>query len=262
MMSQEPVNITQVNPQPKRFILNDSASNTEIIFLPQAPNFTAPQLDYQGLEGKFSFRGDDIRQQRTALGLLITVTLEPDADAGQLNLNLMLPSINFAGEKAQEFETIAIKTRSQGHVIDPAGAELFYRALMLKGVAQAVIPLETAIAQAQESILEVTDVRLSVLKSFPPQLQIAASGTVSTSGWSNPQLVPFNYVQAPPDGIYDFEFVATPPQDVTAQVITAIAANYIWKTFPQELVGVRIHSSTNSKAVRLNAPVSTSETCD
>jgi hypothetical protein len=150
MMSQEPVNITQVNPQPKRFILNDSASNTDIIFLPQA----------------------------------------------------------------------------------------------------------------QESILEVTDVRLSVLKSFPPQLQIAASGTVSTSGWSNPQLVPFNYVQAPPDGIYDFEFVATPPQDVTAQVITAIAANYIWKTFPQELVGVRIHSSTNSKAVRLNAPVSTSETCD
>lgn len=262
MMSQETVNIDRVNPQPKRYILNDSASNTEIVFLPQAPNFATPQLDYQGTEGKFSFRGDDIRQQRTALGLLITVTLEPDADAGQLNLNLMLPSINFAGEKAQEFDTIAIKTRSQGHVIDPAGAELFYRVVMLKGVAQAVIPFESAIAQTQKSILEVTDVSLLVLKSFPPQLQIAASGTVSTSGWSNPALVPFNYIQAPPDGIYDFEFVATPPQDVAAQVITPIAANYIWKTFPQELEGVRIHSSTNSKVALFNTPVPPSDTCD
>jgi hypothetical protein len=230
--------------------------------LPQAPNFAAPQLDYQGLEGKFSFRGDEISQQRTALGLLITVTLEPDADAGQLNLNLMLPSINFAGEKAQEFETIAIKTRSQGHVIDPAGAGLFYRVLMLTGVAQAVIPPEIAIAQTPKSILEVTEVRLLVLKSFPPQLQIAASGTVPTSGWSNPQLVPYNYVQAPPDGIYDFDFVATPPQDIVTEVITPIRAQYTWPTFPQELVGVRIHSSTNSKVALLNSQVSPSDTCD
>jgi hypothetical protein len=140
MMSQESVNTTQVNPQPKRFILNDSATNTEIVFLPQAPSLDVPQLDYQGPEGKLTFRGDEINQQRTALGLLLTVTLEPDADAGQLNLNLVLPPVNFAGKKAQEFETIAIKTRSQGHVINPEGAGLFYRVLTLKGFAQLIIP--------------------------------------------------------------------------------------------------------------------------
>ena len=255
MILQEPINTNNTNPQPKRFVLNDSVSNTEIVFLPQAPSFAAPQLDYQGLEGKFTFRGDEINQLRTPLGLLITVTLEPNADAGQLNLNLMLPPVNLAGEKAQEFDTIAIKTRSQGHVIDPTGAELFYRVLMLRGVAQAVISSEPASDRTPKSILEVTQVSLSVLKSFPPQLQIVASGTVPTTGWSNPLLVPYTYIQAPPDGIYDFVFVATPPQDVVAEVITPIRAQYIWPTFPQELVGVRIHSSTNSKVVLFNAPV-------
>jgi hypothetical protein len=45
--------------------------------------------------------------------------------------------------------------------------------------------------------------------------QITASGTVPSAGWSNPQLAPYTYVQAPPDGIYDFDFVATPPKEFT-----------------------------------------------
>ena len=33
-----------------------------------------------------------------------------------------------------------------------------------------------------EKILEIIEVRLAVLESFPPQLQITASGTVPTAG--------------------------------------------------------------------------------
>jgi hypothetical protein len=107
--------------------------------------------------------------------------------------------------------------------------------------------------QEPEIILEIAEVNLFVLKSFPSQLQIVASGIAPTSGWSNPQLVPYTYVQAPLDGIYDFDFVATPPQGIVAEVITPIRAQYIWPIFPQELIGVRIHTSTNSQVVLLNA---------
>ncbi|WP_277878059.1 hypothetical protein [Leptolyngbya sp. FACHB-261] len=30
------------------------------------------------------------------------------------------------------------------------------------------------------------------------------------------------YVRAPPDGIYSFDLVATPPEDISAQVISPI----------------------------------------
>lgn len=159
MLQQKPLNITQVNPLPKRFILNDSVGSTEIVFWLQSPSSANPQLDY----------------------------------------------------------------------------------------------LES------ESILEIAEVSLSVLKSFPSQLQIVASGIAPTSGWSNPQLVPHTYIQAPPDGIYDFDFVATPPQGIVAEVITPIRVQYIWPIFPQELSGVRIHTSTNSQVVWLNAQVSSSK---
>lgn len=268
MIQQQPVNTTQLNQQANRFTLTDSAGSTRIVFFPQAPDpgpvQPGSQLDYQGPEGQFSFRGDEINQQRSRLGLLITVTLEPDADAGQLELTLVLPPVNLAGEKGQEFETVAIKTRSQGHVINPAGAGLFYRVLTLKGVAEGVIlPLSSASGrsqdQTQKSILEVNEVKLAVLKSFPPQLQIAASGTVPSAGWSNPQLVPYTYVQAPPDGIYDFDFVAAPPKDVAAQVITPITVKYVWKAFSEDLRGVRVHASRNSQVALLDAEVSPCE---
>ena len=58
--------------------------------------------------------------------------------------------------------------------------------------------------QLAEKILEITEVRLAVLESFPPQLQINVSGTVPTAGSSNPRLEPHIHVQAPPDGIYEF----------------------------------------------------------
>ncbi|NJK50696.1 hypothetical protein HC931_23555 [Candidatus Gracilibacteria bacterium] len=155
VLQQQLIDIAQVNSLPKRFILNDSAGSTEIVFLLQSPSSADPQLD----------------------------------------------------------------------------------------------------CQETETILAIAEVNLFVLKSFPSQLQIVASGIAPTSGWSNPQLVPYTYVQAPPDGIYDFDFVATPPQDDVAEVITPIRAQYIWPIFPEELSGVRIHTSTNSQVALLKTQV-------
>ena len=74
-------------------------------------------------------------------------------------------------------------------------------------------------------------------------LTIIAKGDVSTSGWSNPQLIPYNYFAPPRDGIYDYSFAATPPDGIVLQVITPID---ISQTIPlgSDVRGVRIHGKT------------------
>lgn len=106
-----------------------------------------------------------------------------------------------------------------------------------------------------EKVLEVTEVRLAVLESFPPKLRITAMGTVRTGGWTNPRLEPFIFIQPPPDGIYDFDFVADPPVGPATQVITPIAVAHLWDNLPRDVKGVRIHAAENSKKALLNGSV-------
>ncbi|HEY6044196.1 MAG TPA: hypothetical protein VIU43_04770, partial [Nitrosospira sp.] len=104
-----------------------------------------------------------------------------------------------------------------------------------------------------EKILEVTEVKLAVLESFPPQLAINASGLVPTGGWVNPQLRPHVHVQPPSDGVYDFDFVADRPTGIVPQHVSPIHASYVMKTFPDALKGVRVQASQNSKTTLLDA---------
>ncbi|WP_404789131.1 hypothetical protein [Altericista sp. CCNU0014] len=110
-----------------------------------------------------------------------------------------------------------------------------------------------------KKVLEVIEVKLFPLRTFPAKLKISASGTVPTGGWSHPQLVPFTYIQAPPDGIYDFDFVAEPPDGSATQAITPIAAEFLWENLPQGLKGIRIHASANSKVAFFSSENSSSE---
>jgi hypothetical protein len=142
-------------------------------------------------------------------------------------------------------------------VIAPGGATLAYEVLMLKGVAEAVVlPLTDNgdqamnVSQPMQKILEITEIRVTIFESFPVQLQVSVLGTVPATGWSNPQLIPYTYVQAPPDGIYDFDFVATPPKDILAPVISPIQVR---TTLPgQDVKGIRVHASLNCKEFLLN----------
>jgi hypothetical protein len=252
MMLSESDRLAPVSPPPNRFTLRDRVSNTQIIFLP-GDGSTTSQLDYQGPEGQFIFRGDQIEQQASPLGRLITVTLQPDADAGQLDLTLVLPPVTLGTVRQQGFATVAIKTRSRGRfVVNPQpGAELVYRVLTLQGIA-AFQATESELMP--ESVQAVNQINLAILESFPPQLRITALGTVASAGWTNPQLLPRTYIQAPPDDIYDFDFVADPPAGIVAQVVTPIAATYVWPSLPSGLKGVRIHSATNEQVALIEVP--------
>src|SRR5688500_17453041 len=106
--------------------------------------------------------------------------------------------------------------------------------------------------QAMEKVLEVLEVHVAILESFPPKLQITASGTVRTGGWSNPRLDPYVFIQPPPNGIYDFDFVADPPEGPATEVITPVEAVHVWENFPEGVKGVRLHAVQNSKTALLD----------
>jgi hypothetical protein len=135
----------QPHRQPNRFTLTDSSKGTRIVFFPKAltplgtsESSTQAQLEYHGLEGQFVFRGDDITQEQTVLGSVVSVVLKPNADAGGLDFALILPPVNLGGRAHQDFETLGVRIRSRGRLINSAGAELSYDVVHLKGVAEDV----------------------------------------------------------------------------------------------------------------------------
>ena len=103
----------------------------------------------------------------------------------------------------------------------------------------------------QKKVLEVENVKLSILESLPLKLSITALGTVPTPGWKDGELIPHVYIQPPPDGIYGYDFVAVPPDQLVPQVITPIVANKV-EPLPDGLKGVRVHASLNSKIALLD----------
>jgi hypothetical protein len=99
-------------------------------------------------------------------------------------------------------------------------------------------------AQHPQLVLEITAIDTVRKESSSPQVQSTVYRTVPSTGWVHPRLAPYTYVQAPPDGIYEFDFVAFPPQGGAAKVITPIRATVVW---PQGARGIRVYASTNAK---------------
>lgn len=94
-------------------------------------------------------------------------------------------------------------------------------------------------------VTRVLSVDLTVYRSHPPYMEIKAVGEVPTLGFTDPQLIPWIYVQPPPDGIYDFDLIAKAPSGFVAQVISKIEA-CAFLPVPAGLKGVRVHAATNS----------------
>ncbi|WLQ15122.1 DUF5818 domain-containing protein [Hahella aquimaris] len=104
---------------------------------------------------------------------------------------------------------------------------------------------------AKSMVYRVDNVQVNILESYPPMLEIRAEGMVPTAGWNNAELVAFQYIQAPPDGVYDFGFVAMPPDQPAAEVISSMSVTYRMAVIPDGLKGVRVHAESNSKAAML-----------
>jgi hypothetical protein len=104
---------------------------------------------------------------------------------------------------------------------------------------------------SKELIYEVNNVTITYIKKNPPEYRIDATGKTATAGWSKAELSAVVYVQPPPDGIYDYQFVAEPPSNVSSQVLTPISAQKVLGKMPKGFRGVRVQAVSNKKEALL-----------
>lgn len=95
---------------------------------------------------------------------------------------------------------------------------------------------------------------LDVMNGAPPAVVVSARGRVNSTGWTNPQLAAWIYIQPPRDGILDLDFIATAPSGLVNFVMSPITVGLAF-TVPGWVRGVRIHSSTNKMETLLEEPV-------
>ena len=130
--------------QPTVYRLNTSDNATRVTFFPQELGPLGqgepgvPSLEYDGPEGSRRFRGDKITQQKTILGMLVSVALEGnEADQGFLDLALVLPPFRMGDEARHEFSTVGILSRGpSGFGRPPAWPQRTYEVLELEGSAE------------------------------------------------------------------------------------------------------------------------------
>lgn len=84
-----------------------------------------------------------------------------------------------------------------------------------------------------------------------PTIALQVRGSVNTTAWTQPTLVPCSYTNRPDDGILDLDFQATAPTGRPHQTIETLFG-LLLMVIPRWVAGVRVHSSTNSMASSLS----------
>jgi hypothetical protein len=100
-----------------------------------------PLMHFKDRRHEVSVRGEEIRQVETEVGTLVTLTLEPDADAGALLFTLVIPRVVLATPNVtQPIATQGIYTRSRLPPRLPASVQLQTSEVVeLKGTASFIV---------------------------------------------------------------------------------------------------------------------------
>ncbi|WP_224249226.1 hypothetical protein [Hyalangium gracile] len=91
-----------------------------------ATSFTGqPLFHYKDRVHEVNARGEEIRQVESEIGTLVSITLEPDADAGSLIFSVLIPRVALMSTVAEQpVEAVAIFTRSRLPPRLPANVQL------------------------------------------------------------------------------------------------------------------------------------------
>jgi hypothetical protein len=109
---------------------------------------------------------------------------------------------------------------------------------------------------AKRPVLSVGSISLLLVRTEPAQLHITAHGSVSSTGWTNSELVLIDEKsELSPDGVLDFTFVAQPPNGISLPVVTPVTAHFVWTKDATKVVAVRIVARTNEKTELVNNPI-------
>jgi hypothetical protein len=85
-------------------------------------------------------------------------------------------------------------------------------------------------------------------------IEITATGEVPTTGYKNHVLVRRVYIQAPPDGVWEYDMLTCKPGGIVGQAITPVMAKDKWDDPPRSLKGIRVFGSKEHKEVPIKWP--------
>lgn len=99
--------------------------------------------------------------------------------------------------------------------------------LLVLGLAacQPTAPAPAEPAPAREILWDITGASGEVVGQ---DLVMTVEAVTTTPGWSDLALEPVVYIQAPPDGIYDWTLYGTPPSGMVAQVLSPVTLTVTW----------------------------------
>ena len=100
-----------------------------------------PYFSYQDGSQKLSFKGADIRQEKSEIGTLVTVILRRTVDSGSTTFTLVVPTVRLKESSMAEIHTYGITTNHKFSVI-PAmnmGQIETYTSTELSGTAKLVM---------------------------------------------------------------------------------------------------------------------------
>jgi hypothetical protein len=140
IMSQEPGPVTTVEQLGEA---NDFTITGPIVIGYSRTSFAGvPLFSYKDAELDLDFRGDDITRQDTALGEIVTVTLENlvPVDGALRTFTLLVPKIRMRRGDEVSFDTLGIETIDSSAEFAPPSPRVLqvYRSHRLQGVARLV----------------------------------------------------------------------------------------------------------------------------
>jgi hypothetical protein len=89
----------------------------------------------------------------------------------------------------------------------------------------------------------------SVSLTGPRTLTVCARGTVTTGGWSRPAITPA--LGGGRGGVYALDFTAVKPEGLATQMVSPIAASFVWRGAPADLKAVRVRGLRGSAVAEL-----------
>lgn len=100
-----------------------------------------PYFSYQDGNQTLSFKGKEIRQEKSEAGTLVSVTLRMTVDSGSTTFTLLVPAVRLVEPSSVQIHTIGIETVHKFSVVPPAnlGQIETYTTTELSGEAKVVL---------------------------------------------------------------------------------------------------------------------------
>ena len=116
----------------------------------------------------------------------------------------------------------------------------------------ACAPAWTYPAPAAADLKPLTEVKEVAAAQVDDYMVITVDAVAPTPGYTDLSLRPVQYIQKPPDGMYDFTAVGKPPGGIVPFHTQPVRFKYRWRGVAADVKGVRVHAGDSVVEARLS----------